>query len=334
MAAAGTLVALAVLAFLHGNLQPGSALAVSLMGAVGLRRLVGASYGALPPFLALPIDMGVAMFGVLLVSLATIVTRPTLFWVSNWRPPLALALWTVVLGVGLATVVYTHGRLRLEIVDQEARLSELRTTAVTAQLGALQAQVNPHFLFNSLNTLAELVHEDADLAEDLIADLAFMMRYALRSSTGNVSLSQEIEMVERYLRLEHARLGDRLSLSLEVEPEAADVRIPGLILQPLIENAIKYGVASRKEGGQVTVRVRVVGSEIEIDVQDDGPGLTERIRARLAGTETDDQPVGTGGAGGGLANVQRRLQLAYGESPLQYLQSPQGTFLQIRIPKG
>ncbi len=332
MALSGILVATAVLAFLHGAFQPVGALLVGVIGAVGLRRAVGTTYGELPPFLGLPIDAAVALFGVMLVSLASIVTRPTLYWVGHWRPPLSLALGTVVLGVGLATVIYTHSRLRLEIVRQEARLAELRNTAVTAQLGALQAQVNPHFLFNSLNTLAELVHEDADLAEDLIGDLAYMMRYALRSSTGNVSLSQEIEMVERYLRLEDARLGERLNVSLEVDQAAGDVQVPGLILQPLIENAIKYAVASRKEGGTVKVVVRVVDDAVEIDVQDDGPGLPDVVKARLAGEETEGPAAGTGGAGGGLANVQRRLQLAYGEMPLRHVESPVGTSFQLRIP--
>jgi len=333
MAVAGIVVATAVLAFLHAEFQPVGAVLVGIVGAVGLRRAVGATYGELPPFLALPIDAGVALFGVMAVSLASMVTKSGLFWLGNWAPPLSLALGTVVLGVGLAGIIYTHSRLRLEIVSQEARLAELRNTAVTAQLGQLQAQVNPHFLFNSLNTLAELVHEDADMAEDLIGDLAYMMRYALRSSTGNVSLSQEIEMVERYLRLERARLGDRLDLQMEVDEAAGNTKIPGLILQPLIENAIKYGVASRKDGGTVTVAVRVVGDEVEIDVSDNGPGLPDRIKARLAGEDTDDGEVGTGGAGGGLANVQRRLQLAYGETPLTHLESPVGTAFQIRIPK-
>ena len=333
MALLGILLAVAVLAYLHGEVQPVSAILVGLVGAMGVRRAVAANYGELPKYLVLPIDTAVALFGVMAVSLSTVFSHPVLYWVANWRPVVSLALGASVLGAGVATFVYTHRRLQIEIVQQEARLADLRTATVTAQLGALQAQVNPHFLFNALNTLAELVHEDADMAEDLIGDLAFMMRYALRSSTGNVHLAQEVEMVERYLRLEHARLGDRLQVSMNIDPSANDLQIPGLILQPLVENAIKYGVASRKEGGTVSVAIQTVGDVVEIRVSDDGPGLPDAVVSRVESGEAASEQVGTGGAGGGLSNVQRRLQLAYGEMPLTHVASPKGTALLIRIPR-
>lgn len=327
--------ALGVLAlgFLHGELQLGWAFTTALVGAIGLRKVLTRSTGVFPTFLALPLEAGFAAVGVLLAAWVTLVQYPVAYWVLRWRPAVAVALVTAVLGVGLATVIYTHRRLAAEISARELRLAQTQQAALEAQLRALQAQINPHFLFNALNTLAEVVHEDADLAEDLVADLAHMMRYALRSSMGQVPLGEELEVVDRYLRLERARLGERLSVEVEVEPEARALSVPGLILQPLVENAVQHAVAARREGGSVFVQVVRAGAGVAIRVEDDGPGIPAEVIAALSGAPTE-RPLGTGGAGGGLSSVHRRLSLAYADAPgLQVTERPGGgTRIELLLP--
>jgi len=336
MAIGGWFVAVALLLWLHGHFMPGWALICALLGGVGLRRFLSVTYGTLPPFLALPIEAGVGVFGISLAVLATFGAYELPYWVLRWGQAVSVVVGVSVLGLGLATVIYTHSRLAREIEAQEARLSKLRGLAQEAQFKALQAQVNPHFLFNALNTLAELVHEDADQAEELIGDLAHMMRYALRSSSGTVRLAQEIKMVQRYLRLERARLGDRLRVDLEVENGTDTVDMPGLILQPLVENAILHAVASRTEGGQIRIRVSEGSDAVHIEVSDDGPGLPLAVKQRVESEQGEDAGQGTGGAGGGLANVVRRLFLAYGTSrPTLTIDTPEegGTRLRLEVPR-
>jgi len=224
------------------------------------------------------------------------------------------------------------------------RESILRETALRAQLKALQAQINPHFLFNALNALAELTHDDPDRAEELIEDLSFLLRYSLRSSAvETVPLSQELEAVERYLRIERARLGDRLVVEQRVDAGVAQTHVPGLILQPIVENAVQHAVAVRPEGGRVVIEVHHREGGLCIVVEDDGPGLPEEVHeqlggfaavAALAGVERAVD-AGTAGAGGGLGNVQKRLALSYrGAARMSFLRSAEGgARIEIEVPR-
>ena len=245
------------------------------------------------------------------------------------------------LGVGLAAVIYTHARMRHEIEEARSREAALREATLRARLSALQAQINPHFLFNAFNALAELTHDDPVVAEQLVGDLAHLLRYTLRSSAeGVVPLSQELEAVDRYLRVERARLGDRLRVEIEVEPATRRTLVPGLVLQPLVENAIQHAIAPRTSGGTVRITIDQDESALRIIVADDGPGLPAAVRERLAEQLTDDVRVaeppaaGTAGAGGGLFNVQQRLQLAYrGAAGVNVVVGAPGTTVEVRIPR-
>ena len=307
--------ALLLLWYLHGVWQPWWALACGLGAGVVLRRLVAQAYGSFPPFLRRPLDGGTALVGTFLGCWITLAGYPLPYWILRWREALTLPAAAALLGMGIGAVVYTFRRLQQEIEDREARLAALRQAELAARLSALQAQINPHFLFNALNSLAELVHGDADQAEEMVGDLAHLLRYSLRSSaTGLVTLSQEIESVRRYLRLERTRLGDRLRVDEQLDDSVGSTEMPGLVLQPLVENAIKHAVAPRPEGGLVRITVRRDGDAVVVTVEDDGPGLNDKEMARYDGAAAavtaGAQDVGTGGAGGGLASAQQRLALA------------------------
>jgi len=210
----------------------------------------------------------------------------------------------------------------------------LERAALQLRLSALSAQINPHCLFNTLNTLAELVHEDEDAAEDLVTDLSAIMRTALRSSSRHVPLTDELDVVERLLRIESARLGDRLDWRLVVDPAlgAARCRVPGLLIQPLVENAVKYAVSQRVTGGHVQITVQVEAPVVRIRIEDDGPGLPEDIVEELKRGEMT--PRGTENNGGGLRNCVERLRLTWPDGSATLTHDPQvsGTALIVALP--
>ena len=210
----GSLAALLLLQYLHDEWQPSWAIGCGLVAGVIVRRALAPAYASFPDFLRRPLNVAVVLLGTMLAVWATL-ALPTYggftYLLLVWRQAVGLMLGAALLGLAIAAAVYTHARMRREVEEHRLRVSAMRETALRAQLKALQAQINPHFLFNAFNALAELTHDDPDLAEDLIGDLAHLLRYSLRSSaSGRVSISQELEAVERYLRIEHARLGDRL----------------------------------------------------------------------------------------------------------------------------
>jgi two-component system sensor histidine kinase AlgZ len=161
-------------------------------------------------------------------------------------------------------------RRRITEIEQHAQAE--RQTALKAQLEALQARTNPHFFFNSINTVATLISEDPVLAERTLERLADLFRYALDSAkTQTVPLSREFEMVRDYLAIQQARFGDRLQTTVTLDPSLADTPVPPLLLQPVVENAILHGLSSRG-GGRVDVVARRDAGLLYIEVRDDGPG--------------------------------------------------------------
>ncbi|MEZ4317745.1 MAG: histidine kinase [Myxococcota bacterium] len=303
---------LAALAFLHHDLRLATAaMAVLVAGLVTLA--VRRSWADLPGFVTSWLDGGVFVVGMLVVVATTALTAGVPYAVLRVQETLALLGTAAMLGTAVGGLAYTHRRLELEVRAAAEHLADARRRALESRLAALSAQINPHFLFNTLNTLAEVVHEDEDQAEDLVSDLAQMMRYALDSSSTRVSLAQEFDIVRRLLRIESARLGERLVFELDLDPAVAEARLPGLLVQPLVENAVQHGVARRVEGGRVRVTATQVDGAVRVEVEDDGTGLAPEVLASL------DAPLGDDIHPGGLRNVVERVRLAWPEGSASFV---------------
>jgi signal transduction histidine kinase len=201
-----------------------------------------------------------------------------------------LVCWTV-LGIGHALDYYRRYR------EHELQATGLEAQLARAQLQVLKMQLQPHFLFNTLNAISALVHKDVHLADRMIARLGDLLRLTLdNAGTQEVPLQQELDFVKLYLEIERARLGPRLSLHFEIDPEARGACVPNLILQPIVENAVRHGIAPFSRPGRIEIEARRVEGRLWLEVRDDGPGLN-----------------GTGFKEGvGLANTRARLQQLYG----------------------
>jgi len=190
----------------------------------------------------------------------------------------------------------------LENVRFREREEQLRLLASRAELKALRAQINPHFLFNTLSVIAGLTHYQPELADDTIERLAAVFRYTLRKSEAEwATVAEEVEFVTAYLRIEQARFGDRLHVEVDVAPAAAQVTIPAMSVQPLVENAIKHGVSAMEGGGLVGLRAAIRGNALEIEVSDNGPGFPPGF--------TLEGP----GEAHGLRNVAERMRGYFGD---------------------
>ncbi len=207
---------------------------------------------------------------------------------------------------------------------QQQTEATLKATASAhqAQLKMLRYQLNPHFLFNTLNAISTLILDKRnDTANLAVTKLSEFLRYSLDNDPmKHVPLSQELDALDLYLRIEQLRFSERLQLTYRVEPQARQALVPSLLLQPLIENAIKYAIAPREEGGSIAISARVRGQWLHMSVADDGPGL---------GGDADGS-----GCGVGLRNTRQRLAELYGDqhalrlSPVQ----PHGLNVQIELP--
>jgi two-component system, LytTR family, sensor kinase len=209
-----------------------------------------------------------------------------------------------------------------------ADLNRERTRAMEAELRALRAQISPHFIYNALAAIASFVRTDPDRARELLLEFADFSRYALRRGGDFTTLADELRNVERYLVLEQARFGDRLTVSLRVAPEVLPVAIPFLVVQPLVENAVRHGLEGTTGTGHIVIAANDLGSEAEISVEDDGVGSDpEVVRAVLAG-ESDRDSIG-------LGNVDARLRQVYGDSYGLVVETAPGagTKVTFRVPK-
>jgi two-component sensor histidine kinase len=212
---------------------------------------------------------------------------------------------------------------RLTAVIQEQverfRNSEMQRLVSRAELRALQSQINPHFLFNALNTLYGVIPREASDARKTVLHLAGIFRYFLQSERTYIPLADELEIVEAYLEIERLRLGPRLHVEIDVDRDAQTVQIPVLSIQPLVENAVKHGIAAQPGPGFLRLRAKMRDGGLHISVEDSGAGMRE-------------PPDGTR-AGVGLANVRRRLQLCFGpDADLTIHWGPSGTVVQFAIP--
>ena len=196
-------------------------------------------------------------------------------------------------------------RLREERAQRNRREQDLLLEAERSELRALRAQVNPHFMFNALNTIAGLIPRRPDRAERTIEQLAEVFRYTLRRSEREwVPLDEELEAVRAYLDIERTRFGDRLEFSIRAGDEAEEVRIPAMIVQTLVENAVKHGVGAIRVPGRIEVNVEVVQDRLRIEVRDNGPGFEESAL----------RVFHQSGEGHGLRNIRERLRGYFGDA--------------------
>jgi two-component system, LytTR family, sensor kinase len=214
---------------------------------------------------------------------------------------------------------------RQRLAAQETAAARLNEQLSYAQLNALQRQIEPHFIFNALNAIAGLVRErKSEAAVSMIVSLSdFLRRVATNSSDPQVSLAEEVQFLENYLRIQEARFGARLQLELKVPSELNAARIPSLLLQPLVENAIKHGIAKRAEGGAVRISASRSEGRLRLSVYNDGPPLD------AGGNAGNGATVGIG-----LANLRTRLGLLYGEDYELQLQNhaAAGVMVSVAFP--
>ena len=215
-------------------------------------------------------------------------------------------------------------RLAAAIVEQveHFRETEMRRLVSQAELRALQSQINPHFLFNALNTLYGVIPRTAPQARETVLNLAEIFRYFLQSEKTFIPLSEELQIVRAYLEIERLRLGPRLETRIEIDDRALTAPIPILSIQPLVENAIKHGVAAKAGPGRLELSAVAEDGRVRIAVRDTGPGMHADSAAR-------------NGRGVGLSNVRRRLQLCFGpEAELAIQSSENGTSVEFAVPLG
>ena len=233
-----------------------------------------------------------------------------------------LALWA-----GMSA--FLRGREQ-ERVAAQSRLNNanLETRLARAQMDSLKSQLQPHFLFNSLHTVGGLIRAGEDpTALKTLSALGGLLRKTLDlGETQRVTLREELEIAELYLSIEKIRFGDRLRTESNCEAAALDYRVPALVLLPLVENAVKYAVEPRVEGGVVTVKAEVSDARLRLEVTDDGSGFPEDV---LEGREASD-----GRAHIGIANSRTRLQMLYGDAQRFELENPAegGARVRIEIP--
>ena len=225
---------------------------------------------------------------------------------------------------GLANYFATQFKL----AEMEKQKEYLRK----AEIKALQSQINPHFLFNALNTISCFCREKPEKARELLMALSSYFRNMLEDMDEMVSLETELEHVRAYVMLEEARFEEHLSVTIEAEPKDCTCRVPNLILQPIVENAIRHG-AMKRDKGVVKIEVHREEKNTIIDISDNGTGMDKSIIDRLYNTDVSEMPSQTDGHGIGMFNVQMRLVSLFGKkSGLQIISSERGTLVRIFIP--
>ena len=208
-----------------------------------------------------------------------------------------------------------------EVREREASGARLQVSLARARLESLEGRLHPHFLFNTLNAIAALIREDPPAAERMVADLSELLRAALGAEPGReVTLARELELLGRYVAIQQARFQDRLRVSVEADHETLRAVVPHLVLQPLVENAIRHGIAPRESGGAVWVRARRDGDVLRLLVQDDGVGYGRAPASQ--------------GSGFGLSGTRARLAHLYGERGVLRVDGdlPNGTLVTVELP--
>jgi two-component system LytT family sensor kinase len=245
------------------------------------------------------------------------VSNPKLFTIARLNdPPLLLAaVWSTYFCVTLPLKVWNNTR-------NEAKLEEQERLLIQARLEALASQINPHFLFNTLNSVSTLIRVNPEQARAMIMRLSRIMRGRLRNQDHFTPLRDELAFIEDYLSIELVRFGDKLQVVKHIDPATLDMLVPSMILQPLIENSIKHGISAKIAGGTVTIRTAHSNGRLSIEVEDDGVGIPE---AELAGILNK---------GIGVSNVKERLKVLYNQDYRMLIDSQpgRGTRIEIEVP--
>ena len=204
----------------------------------------------------------------------------------------------------------------IHAIEYYSQTAQLDSALRAAELANLRAQLQPHFLFNTLQSISTLMHRNPDRADKMLTDLADLLRLSLRTTgTQEVPLREELGFLERYLSIMRVRFGDRLNITVDAAPDVLDALVPSLVLQPIVENAIRHGMEDRADRGKVEVRARRENGRLHLEVADDGPGMPARP-----------------GEGVGLANTRERLRRLYGDAAALELRNERGLTVALRIP--
>ncbi len=237
--------------------------------------------------------------------------------------------------LGAWSALYYAVNYYIQVEEQADRLERLEAQATSAQLAMLRYQLNPHFLFNTLNSISTLVLlKQTEPANAMLTRLSGFLRHTLVTQPGGkVSVAQEVETLKLYLDIERMRFEERLRTVFKVETAAAQASIPSLLLQPLVENAIKYAVSPQEEGARISLTAQVIGNRLRVTVADTGPGLQGRPLVQRK-YDSSEARTGTVSTGVGLANIRDRLAQAYGEDHRFDIETPpEGGFsVIIEIP--
>jgi two-component system LytT family sensor kinase len=229
----------------------------------------------------------------------------------------ALIVLGTVIGVGLPVRIWNNTRIERKLEEQERLLMQ-------ARVDALISQINPHFLFNTLNTVSALVRFDPDTARNVVLKLSNILRRRLKSQIHFLPLKQEVEFIDDYLDIEVVRFGrDKLQIKKQIDLDTLDLIVPSMILQPLVENAIRHGIGPKIEGGTITLRARRREGRLVIEVADDGMGIPEERRSEILES------------GIGLKNVHERMKVLYSQEFTLDVQSApgKGTLVRLEIPE-
>ena len=333
--AAGAAVGLAVGAFREGGIEkPIVLIGILFANVVGFTVQVS-SVVLFPRLRTLPPAASFAVLGLVLLSGAVAGTAIVLFvfplfLLRDVEQIVALVAINGVVALIVGSVVYAYEGLRHRLAEslrevEEVRLVEahLEQQAARAELAALQARINPHFFFNTLNTISSLLEDDPGAAEEVVQTLGDLFRYTMKATqVESVRLDEELRFLEGYLSIERARFGPRLSVVWDIDPAVRAAGIPGLLLQPLVENAVGHGLAPVPEGGTVRVAARADDDRLEILIEDDGVG---------PGAE----PGHLFRQGHGLDNVRQRVVTRYGDDGTMTLEPATpagGTVIRITVP--
>lgn len=305
----------------------------SRAAARGLRRLLGAEGLALADLSGTPIWSGRLAEHANTAPLIDAVLRNE---APSGRAPLAAL--PLLANEELAGALVVHGDVPAQAAREaaalvsdaleRARLEATAERAAQAEFRALRAEISPHFVYNALTVIASAARSDPDRAQDLLLDFADYTRYSLASHGDYTTVSDEFHAVETYLALQRAVLGERLHVLVRVAPEVLGVAVPYLVLQPLVENAIRHGIEPHSGTGTVQVCGEAEGNDCVISVEDDGRGMPpEAVRSVLAGNGDADSV--------GLANVDRRLRHVYGSWYGLVVETAEGagTRVVVRVPR-